>query len=359
MLRTIEIDLTYQPTIEGPPQQTGNLFGKAASNDDVTIKHWRETWLKHVKANFEKYGDFGNRSIGSLYGLNQHKPCIVLGSGPSLKQSIEALKKNAALANPVTTVSCLHNFGYFEDEGFHADYYVSLDAGKIVLADISEGRTHPPEYYWEKTRGKKLLVVTSTDPELLEKWQGEFFFFSVMIPDFTVQKELTDICKFTHYVSCGGNAAGGCLYIAKALLGSDPLILVGTDFCFDYNNQFHSYKTHYDTAGVVMPHPDVFGNTRKVWPSYLNFKYWFDWVAVNVPGNYISSSEGIMGAYREGNIKQFKYMPLEQALLPYTSSEKMFLQEIDAVSGKVTTKTEFSIKDYWANPKMDKDLQLF
>ena len=66
-----------------------------------------------------------------------------------------------------------------------------------------------------------------------------------------------------------------------------------------------------------------------------------------------------MGAYKEGNIKQFKYMPLEQALLPYRSSEKMFLQEMDAVSGEVNKKTEFSIKDYWANPKLDKDLQLF
>jgi hypothetical protein len=359
MLRTIEIDLTYQPTIDGPPQQQGNLFNKAASNDDVTIKHWRDTWLKHAKANFEKHGDFGNRSIGSLYGANKHKPCIVLGSGPSLKQSIETLKKNAAREEPVMTVSCLHNFGYFEDEGFHADYYLSLDAGKIVMADISEGRKQSADFYWEKTKGKKLLVVTTTDPELLEKWQGEIYWFTVMIPDHGVQTELNAICRFTHFVSCGGNALGACLYIAKCCFGSDPIIIVGGDFCFDYNNQFHSYATHYDTAGTVVPMTDVFGNTRKCWPSYMNFKYWFDWVACTIPGNYISSSEGIMGAYKEGNIKQFKYMPLEQALLPYSSSEKMFLQEMDAISGKVTNKTEFSIKDYWANPKYEKDLLLF
>lgn len=359
MLRTIEIDLQYQPLIDGPPSQTGNLFNKAASNDDVTINHWRETWLKNAKANFEKFGDFANHSIGKLYGVNRHRPCIVLGSGPSLKQSIQALKDNAASEFPVTTVSCLHNFGYFEDEGFHADYYVSLDAGEIVIKDVYEGRTKEASHYWNQTKGKKLLCVTTTDPKLLELWQGEIYFFNVIIPNEALQKELTDICKFTHYVSCGGNALGGCLYIAKALLGSDPIIICGGDFCFDYNNTFHSYKTHYDTPGYVVPMVDVFGNMRKVWPSYANFKYWFDWVACNVPGNYISCSEGIMGAYREGNIRQFKYMPLEQALIPFRSSERMFLQEIDAVSGKATIKKEFSIKDYWANSKYDKDLQLF
>lgn len=358
MLRTIEIDLSYQPTIDGPPTQA-NLFEKAASNDDVTIKHWREIWLKHAKANFEKYGDFGEKSVGKLYKINQHKPCIIIGSGPSLKHQIQALKENAARIDPVMTISCLHNFGYFEDEGFHADYYLSLDAGEIVVNDVYEGRSQAPEYYWEKTKGKKLLAVTTTDPKLLELWQGEIYFFNVIIPDLGVQEELNKICRFTHYVSCGGNALGGCLYISKALFGSDPIIIVGADFCFDYNNTFHSYKTHYDVPGGVIPMTDVFGNMRKVWPSYANFKYWFDWVACNIPGNYISCSEGIMGAYKEGNIKQFKYMPLDAALLPYRSSEKMFLQVVDAATRKATIKEEFSIKDYWANSKYDKDLQLF
>ena len=60
---------------------------------------------------------------------------------------------------------------------------------------------------------------------------------------------------------------------------------------------------------------DVFGNRVKTWKSYYNFKVWFDYIAENVPGTYINCTEGgIFGAYRDGNIKAVKQMPLQTFL---------------------------------------------
>jgi hypothetical protein len=161
MLKTIEIDLIYQPLIDGPPQSQDQLYSQACSGDEVTVNTWREIWLRNYKAAKERFGSFGDKSIGQLHGINLNKPAIVLGSGPSLKENIDALKDNAQMKNPVLTVSCLHNFGYLEDEGIHADYYLSLDSGPIVVSDVSEGRKEKAEHYWEKTKGKKLLAYVA------------------------------------------------------------------------------------------------------------------------------------------------------------------------------------------------------
>lgn len=360
MKRQIEIDLQYQPLIEGPPQKPEQLHQTACRSDKATIEAWKDIWLKHCKAAKERFGSFADHSVGKLHGINRNKPAIICGSGPSLKHSIEALKINAAMEHPLLNISCLHNFGYFEDNGFHADYYLTLDSGDIVLSDVFEGREKAPEHYWEQTKGKKLLASVMTSPALFEKWQGEIYLFHIIIPDVALQKQLQEVEQFKHYFSCGGNALGACLYAAKALMSSDIIHFVGADFCFDYDDKFHSYPTHYDQPGYYERVVDVFGLPRKTWPSYQNFKCWFEWVACNVPGRYVNCSEGSLGAYIGGNIKQFQYMSLADALLPYQAAERVYLLRSDPQNPSVVlSKDEIRLKELFADSKYPWDVAIF
>jgi hypothetical protein len=357
MLKTINIDLQLQPLIDHPPQTSQEIYNKAASGDDATIHAWRETWIKRKKEAKEFFGSLGSKSAGVLHGINRHRPAIICGSGPSLKTSIPALKENQAAENPILTISCLHNFGYFEDEGIHADYYLSLDAGDVVLNDVHEGRKHLPGYYWEKTKEKKLIACIMTPKELFEKWQGEIYLFHVMIPEIKLQNDLQSIERFAHYFSCGGNALGACLYAAQCLMGSHVIHFVGADFCFDYDDKFHSYSTHYDQPGNYIRWPDIYGIPRKTWASYFNFKCWFDWVAMNIPGRYVNCSEGILGSYPTGNMKHFEYMPLEKALIPYLATERVFLEKRNP-DGSMISKDKISLKELFADPQYPQDLAL-
>lgn len=359
MLRTVEVDFQYQPLIDGPPAREGDLHQRSCGSDTETISHWNQTWIKNYQASHERFKDFSELSIGRLHNSNQYRPVIICGSGPSLQHSLPALKKNALSENPVLTISCLHNFGLFEDHGFSADYYLTVDSGKIVLDDLDEGRQLAKGSYWEKTKGKKLLACVLTDPEVFEKWQGEIFLFSCLIPDDRIKKEFDRIQRFAHYLSSGGNALGCCLYASKAIFGSDVVHLVGADFCFDYNNTFHSYKTHYDKLGNYMLWTDVFGHKRKTWGSYLNFKFWFDWVACTIPGRYVNSSEGLLGAYLEGNIRQFQYMSLAEAMIPYEMTNYVFWTEFDAKTNVQTTQTELKLKEVFKDAKYEKNIVLF
>lgn len=354
-----EVDCTYQPMIDGPPFQLPDLYKAACSGDGVTIDTWKDTWIKHYRSAKDKFGSFQEKTIGQLHGINRFKPAIVIGSGPSLKHSLDALRENQNAINPLLTISCLHNLGYFEDEGIKIDYYLSLDSGGVVIEDVSESRNKDGQFYWDQTKGQKLLAFVASDPRLWDLWQGETYLFNCLIPDMKMREEFKKIEPFSHYLSGGGNALGACMYAAKILMGSSTILYVGADFSFDYlDQQFHSYKTNYDHLGTFVECVDVYGNRRKTWPSYLNFKYWFDYVACTVPGLWFNCSEGILGAYRDGNIRQFKYMSLHEALMPFHMADKVFLEKVEGGEAK-KEREAFLMKDLWSNSQYEHDLALF
>lgn len=314
MSKRREILCDYQPYIDRPPVARQSLYGQACSNDQVTVNSWRETWLRNARANKQRFGTFRDRGLGQLWGRYRNLPCIVVGSGPSLKENAATLLDNPGI--PV--VSCLHNFHYLEDLGVKVDYYVTLDAGPVTIDEVSEGGD-PGTDYWAKTKGKTLLAYLSTDPGLLEKWQGDIYFYNCPLPDEQMVKDFDEIEVFHTYVSTGGNVLGAAAYIAKAIFGCNPLIFLGADFSFSYLDKFHGWDSKYDKdIGQCIRTVDVFGNSVKTWASYHNFKAWFDWLAMTVPGLYINSTEGgTFGAYPGGNIRDVIQLPLADCLRMY------------------------------------------
>lgn len=318
MLKTVEIDLQYSPYIPNPPSSPRQLYDQACSNDEITVNTWRKTWLKQIQENHDKYGPFKANGIGQLFGLLKNQPCIIVGSGPSLKNNVDALKDTKGIA----VISCLHNYQFLEDRGIRPDYYVTLDAGPITIEEVSEGGSKTAEEYFESTKDKTLLAFIGTHPDLIAKWKGEVIWFAAPIPDQGLMDEITKIEKFRSFVSSGGNVLGASFYIAKAIMGANPIIFVGADFSFSYNKKFHAWESRYDAnLGQVTYATDVFGNRVCTWQSYYNFKCWFESRACSVPGIYINATEGgILGAYPAGNIMQIQQMALSDVIDMYNVS---------------------------------------
>lgn len=320
-MRTREISCEYSPYIERPPVPKETLYSKACTNDDQTIKVWKETWLKNIRANKELFGDFKSKSLGNLFNYYLHRPVIVAGSGPSLKYNIDELKDPKGI--PV--ISCLHNFHYFEDNDVPVEFYVSLDAGDITIDEVSEGGSKTPDEYWELTKGRKLLAFIGSSPELLRKWQGDIYFFNAPVPDDDYKSRMDEIEVFELWISNGGNVLGACTYIAKAIMGAGATIFVGADFSFGYDKRFHSWDSKYDkNMGHVVPVTDVFGNRVATWASYNNFKAWFDFICIRVPGIWINATEGgTLGAYPEGNLSCIRQMDLKTVKEMYSMSDHL------------------------------------
>ncbi len=314
-LRKAEITLQYQPYIDCAPKAPIEQRTQAASNDAVTIKHWRETWIKNVAANKKKFGSFEKHSVGQLWGKFAYKPVIIAGAGPSIKYNGATLAKRQG----IPLVSCLHNFHYLEDQGAPADFYVSLDAGEVVVEEVSEGGSKTEAEYWALTKNRSLICYIGTSPTLLEKWQGKVYFFNAPIGDEPIMEELDKIEPFHLYIGSGGNVLGACLYLSKGVFGASSIIFVGADFSFSYENKFHGWNSKYDAKmGHVQRVTDVFGNKVSTWPSYYNFKGWFEYVAEAVNGIYINCTEGgCLGAHSDGNIRSIIQMSLEDCLKMY------------------------------------------
>lgn len=324
MARTATIPLELQNYIEHPPVQPEQLYGNASANDKVTIDSWRATWLANIKANKAKFGSFKERGIGQLFNRYKNSPALVAGSGPSLKHNGHLLKDRGG----IPLVSCLHNYHFFEDRGVEPDFYITLDAGEVVLEEVSEGGSRSAEEYWASTKNKKLLAFVGTSPKLFEKWQGEVYFFNAPVPDDAFKKEMDEIEHFHTYISNGGNVLGAAVYAAKGIFGANPIAFVGADFCFSYDKKFHGWDSKYDARlGHVVRTVDIYGNKVISWQSYLNFKCWFDYIAMRVPGIWINCSEGgTFGAYPEGNLMAIKQMELQEFFAMYNMSEHIRAQ---------------------------------
>lgn len=314
-MRVREIVCEYQAYVNEPPVQPKSLYEKAASNDGPTIEAWADTWISNIEKNHEHFKDFGSKGIGNLFGKYLHRPVICAGAGPSLKYNAQHLANRGSLP----LISCLHNFQFFEDRGVYPDFYVSLDAGPVTVEEVSEGGKEDPEFYWERTKDKVLLAFIGSDPELLEKWQGTIYFYNAPVPDDSYREKVEAIEPFHQWVSNGGNVLGACMYISKAYFGAGTIIYVGADFSFGYDRKFHSWDSKYDKKiGAVLPVTDVFGNKVPTWPSYNNFKGWFDWVSMNVPGHWINCTEGgTLGAYPTGNLSSIVQMDLKDCIDSY------------------------------------------
>lgn len=314
-------DLQLQHYIDGPPVKQGKeaLYNQACSGDNVTITSWFDIWLNHVAENIKLF-DVKKHDCYSEYAKNAYKPCIIAGSGPSLRKNVKELVDNK---KDICLVSCLHNFGFFEDHGIKADYYVNLDAGPITIDEMPQGGKKDAEYYWERTKNHTLVTAVTGNPELHNKWRGRILFYNVLAPTPEYVKALEKMLEMKTVFSVGGNSLGACLYFAKAILGSGPIAFVGADFCFGYDKKFHSWDSPYDQqySGLI-PCTDIYGNRRYTWPSYFNFKCWFEYIACggkgNQPGMYYNCTEGgILGAYPEGNIRQITQMSLKEFLFVY------------------------------------------
>ena len=314
-VKIAEIPLELVNYIQAAPVAPEQLIQTASSADASTIEAFRETWVKNITENKKRFGSFAEKGIGKLYNLLRYQPAIVAGAGPSLKRNGPDLKDRKG----IKLISCLHNFHFLEDQGTPADFYVTLDAGEITIEEVSEGGSKTPDEYWELTKGRTLLAYIGTSPRLLAKWQGEIYFFNCPMPHPEVDTAIDAVEKFWTYVSSGGNVLGACLYIARAILGANPIAFIGADFSFSYDKKFHGWNSKYDkTLGNVMRTVDIYGNKVYTWASYHGFKCYFDYIAEKVPGIYVNCTEGgTFGAYPDGNIMSVRQATLQEFFFMY------------------------------------------
>lgn len=309
---SVQMMLAFQPYVTQAPINKEQQWDQACSSDKKTSEAWSDTWLKHIEQNVNEH-EADTRTVGDMFGDFAYKPCLCVASGPSLKRNFHMVKE---LPEDIPVISCLHSFHKFIDTGTRCDAFVTLDAGDIVLTEMSEGGQHPEQYYWDATADHTLVAGLVTPPELIKRWKGKVRFFNATIPDEVFMNRMPKITKNQWVYSVGGNTFGAAMYHAAWVWGCRELALVGADFAFDYMHQFHAWDTPYDQqfSGLV-PCTDVYGNRVYSWPSYQNFRMWTEFQAQGSFANHhvriVNCTEGgTLGAYPHGNVMWVQQMTL-------------------------------------------------
>ena len=295
--------------------------------------------MDNIIENVKRF-DADNNMVDKEYGKHAYHPAIIVATGPSLKKNIDDL---GSCPEEIPVLACLHSYAMMIDHNIKASY-VTLDAQKIVIDEMAQGGTKSADYYWDSTKDHTLYAGLVSPPELIEKWKGKVLWYNAMIPDHWYMSELPKQTKNRWIYSVGGTTYGAVFYHAAYMWGCNPIACVGADFCFDYTRKFHPFDSPYDAkfAGVV-PCTDVFGNRVWAWPSYQNFKAWFEFQAMGGQGDHnlqiINCTEGgTLGAYPQGNIIAIKQMRLRNFVDSYTRWGKLKKTVDDATArGEYTT----------------------
>jgi len=323
---SVPMMLSYQPFAVGPPPLSKEqLWAQACSNDGVTSQSWKKTWLENIERNVKENGA-DESQVGDDHLKNWLKPCICVASGPSLKKNIDVLK---TVPPEIPIISCLHSYGALVDRGIKATY-LTLDAGSVVLPEMTEGGTNPDkDFYLEASKDCTLIAGLVSPPDIVKHWKGKIKWFNATIPDAEFMEKMPKITKNRWVYSVGGNTFGACMYHAAWIWGCNPLALVGADYAFDYMHKFHSWSSAYDSqfAGLV-PCVDVFGNRVYSWPSYQNFRAWTEFQCQGGQSNHnvriVNCTEGgTLGAYPHGNIIQVPQQTLRDFVDGYSRVTKL------------------------------------
>jgi len=301
---SVQMLLSYQPYTTQAPMTKEQQWSQACSADKVTTEAWRDTWLEAIRRNV-KENDADSRMVNIDYGKYAYKPALCVASGPSLKRNFQHVKE---LPEEIPVISCLHSFHKFVDSGTRCNSFLTLDAGDIVIKEVTEGGSHPEDYYWDASKDYTLVAGLVSPPELIKKWRGPVQFFNATIPDPKFLEEMPTITKNSYTYSVGGNTFGACMYHAAWIWGCRELALIGADFAFDYMHKFHAWDSSYDNQfqGLVAC-TDVWGNRVYSWQSYQNFRMWTEFQCQGGNSNHhiriINCTEGgTLGAYPHGNV---------------------------------------------------------
>ncbi|MNW44046.1 hypothetical protein D3C74_212630 [compost metagenome] len=114
----------YFETIAELQENTETLILNYRSNF-ATVLHFQYEWIENILYNFNKV--LTTPSLNGLKGACSNIPAIIVGSGPSLKEDIEYLRK---LKSRVLIIAAGSSIQALLHEGIQPDCIVSIDGGE-------------------------------------------------------------------------------------------------------------------------------------------------------------------------------------------------------------------------------------
>jgi len=161
--------------------------------------------------------------------IDQKKPLVVVGSGPSLDKRVESLKK---VRDQVVVVSAGTALRPLLAHGVRPDYHAELDPAYLIYELLSDLDN-------DAIREIPLLAVNEVNPFVSSLFDNVFYYFKTD----NAQPALLELSNRS-FANCNPTVTNAALSIGHAL-GFRTIYLFGTDYGFENVDQDHSSKSIY------------------------------------------------------------------------------------------------------------------
>jgi hypothetical protein len=173
-----------------------------------------------------------NRGMKILnkHPLDNEKPVIITGSGPSLANSIELIK---SVRDNIILVSSGTSLKRLAEEGLIPDYHAEIESDYLTYTAVSS---------YDKELLKKIILLcpTQLNPLVPPLFKDAYYYLKMEashIPLFNMPKDLVAGCT----PSCVNSALASVIQ-----MGYKNIFFTGTDFGFKNKKQHHVAGTIYD-----------------------------------------------------------------------------------------------------------------
>lgn len=203
------------PEVVAQAKQAVSEASSRRAVDQATRRDKNLLWLEHLAINFKHILELPDPT--GLAGAMAGVPCLVVGAGPSLDQSLEALAAHQHKALIVAAASAL---APLRKKGVYPHVAVALEAKdesrQFSGADFSQ---------------TVLAAASASHPRHFSAWPG-------LRAMFHLQPWMAELSGKGLVLPSGGHA-GSAGFSLAILWGCDPVILVGQDLAYT-GGRFHA-----------------------------------------------------------------------------------------------------------------------
>ena len=292
--------------------------------NENTLFKMTPRWVRNIVANEELiregHGIVEFLPVEGETPLTQHMPGLVVSGGPSVDKNLHLLEHVNERAVIICVDSMLKNV-----------MKLGIKPNFVILTDAEWGE-------WGNcfddlpmsTKDIPLLVDIFINKKMLEKWEGDIFWYQIAPSESSPLSRVADP-EFTGHsigqLACGGCVSSMAFSFLYSYLRCDPIVLIGQD-CGYYDPQFHHAKNIDVTQDrrneeVVK---DIYDRDMITSPTLKAYKYWFETVVsgkfnppiTQINGTFINATEG--GCLYRGWLTQ----PLSYAINRYMRNKYDF-----------------------------------
>jgi len=283
------------------------MFGPS---NELTIKSWEKRWMENIVENLNLHPE--PRTMKGLFGQITRHTSLCVGAGWTLNK----LRRHAPNIPPYWGIVVPdHSLIPVLQAGLKPTLVISMDGHQETEPMILDGFRMLNEMHPETP----VLLDLVCCPSVVEMVKEPYFFRSCGDPAHILGRYVMRECPHIDQIGHGGNVGSVGLIMAKFMMFSRHIVLIGQNFSMVPGTTKTDYWFHREMPDhhAYVEVCDIYGRPTWTMANLHNYKWWMEhFCYTNDSVEWINCNDGgFLGVCSPSeNYNHFKYMTLDKAI---------------------------------------------